>query len=146
MRIGELARRSGLKATTIRFYEGRGLLPEPSRDASGYRSYSDDSIEALRFVVTPSGLVYTRARRPGTGRQGRYRGAQVEVAAPWPGVVQAVMVAVGDSVQEEDDLLALESMKMITSVPAPAPGRVVAIHVSVGDVVAAGARLVTLER
>lgn len=51
MRIGELARRSGLKATTIRFYEGRGLLPEPSRDASGYRSYSDDSIEALRFVV-----------------------------------------------------------------------------------------------
>lgn len=70
----------------------------------------------------------------------------MDVAAPWPGVVQEVMVAVGDSVQEEDELLALESMKMITPVPAPAPGRVVAIHVNVGDVVTAGARLVTLER
>jgi biotin carboxyl carrier protein len=70
----------------------------------------------------------------------------VDVAAPWPGIVQEVMVAVGDSVQEEDELLALESMKMINPVTAPAPGRVTAIHVATGDVVAAGARLVTLER
>lgn len=51
MRIGELARRSGLKATTIRFYESRGLLPEPPRDVSGYRSYADDSLEALCFIA-----------------------------------------------------------------------------------------------
>ncbi|MDA0271314.1 MAG: acetyl-CoA carboxylase biotin carboxyl carrier protein subunit [Chloroflexi bacterium] len=70
----------------------------------------------------------------------------MDVAAPWPGIVQEVMVAVGDSVQEEDELLALESMKMINPVTAPAAGRVTAIHVAIGDIVAAGAPLVTLER
>ncbi len=65
MRIGELARRSGLKATTIRFYESRGLLPEPPRDVSGYRSYADDSLEALCFIANARGSGCPWTKSPG---------------------------------------------------------------------------------
>ena len=37
MKIGELARRSGLAASTIRFYESKGLLKAVSRQSNGYR-------------------------------------------------------------------------------------------------------------
>ena len=50
MRIGQLADRCGLTATTIRYYESIGLLVEPARTASGYRAYADDAIERLRFI------------------------------------------------------------------------------------------------
>lgn len=39
MKIGELARRSGLSAYTIRYYERIGLLPYADRDSSGRRDY-----------------------------------------------------------------------------------------------------------
>ncbi|MGC5627187.1 heavy metal-responsive transcriptional regulator [Georgenia sp. Z1344] len=50
MRIGELAGRTGLTTKTIRFYEQAGVLPEPDRQSSGYRSYDDDALTRLRFV------------------------------------------------------------------------------------------------
>ena len=33
--IGALSKRTGVKVTTIRFYEGRGLLPDPGRTGGG---------------------------------------------------------------------------------------------------------------
>lgn len=50
MRIGELARRSGVSATALRYYEQLGLLPEPDRTESGYRAYGDDAIDRLGFI------------------------------------------------------------------------------------------------
>ena len=50
MRIGELARRSGLAATALRFYEKAGLLPEPVRTASGYREYTAEVLPRLAFI------------------------------------------------------------------------------------------------
>ncbi len=47
MKIGELAKVSGLAAHTIRFYETKGLLPKANRNINGYRSYSDDSVQRL---------------------------------------------------------------------------------------------------
>ncbi len=41
MRIGELAGRLDLNTQTIRYYERIGLLPEPGRTESGYRSYGE---------------------------------------------------------------------------------------------------------
>jgi len=38
--IGQLARYAGVSTKTIRVYHAKGLLPEPSRDSSGYRRYS----------------------------------------------------------------------------------------------------------
>jgi DNA-binding transcriptional MerR regulator len=50
MRIGEVARSTGLEASAIRYYESHGIVPEPQRTAAGYREYSEDGIELLRFV------------------------------------------------------------------------------------------------
>jgi len=51
MRIGEVARRSGLSTATIRFYERRGVLPGPSRADNGYREYSGpDADRAATFA------------------------------------------------------------------------------------------------
>ncbi len=50
MRIGELARRAGVNVQTLRFYEREGLLPSPSRTASGYRAYSPADLERVRVI------------------------------------------------------------------------------------------------
>jgi len=50
VRIGELARRAGTTAKTLRFYEQAGLLPEPDRTPSGYRDYDPAVLDRLAFV------------------------------------------------------------------------------------------------
>jgi len=50
MKIGELAKVSGIAAHTIRFYETKGLLPKASRGMNGYRSYKDDSVQRLASI------------------------------------------------------------------------------------------------
>jgi DNA-binding transcriptional MerR regulator len=50
MKIGELARRGGTTAKTIRFYEQAGLLPAPTRTQAGYRDYGAEAIDRLEFV------------------------------------------------------------------------------------------------
>jgi MerR family copper efflux transcriptional regulator len=50
MRIGELARRSGLSASRIRFYEAHGLLPRAERSENGYRDYPNRVVETLRLI------------------------------------------------------------------------------------------------
>ncbi|OYV64346.1 MAG: hypothetical protein B7X07_06665 [Actinobacteria bacterium 21-64-8] len=50
MRIGEVAKRSGVSVKTIRYYEEIEVLGEPRRLASGYRDYDIDTIERLRFI------------------------------------------------------------------------------------------------
>ncbi|MEV8312434.1 MerR family transcriptional regulator [Streptomyces flavidovirens] len=48
-RISQLAERSGVPATTLRFYETAGLLPA-ERTTAGYRLYDDQSMERLAFI------------------------------------------------------------------------------------------------
>ncbi len=48
--IGELAGQAQVTIDTIRYYEKIGLLPTPGRLASGYRIYSPESLERLRFI------------------------------------------------------------------------------------------------
>lgn len=50
MRIGELARATGTKAETIRYYEREGILPVAERTDSNYRDYSADHLATLTFV------------------------------------------------------------------------------------------------
>ena len=51
MRIGELAQRSGTSTKAVRFYESRGLLPPPGREANGYREYTSTDLERTRLLV-----------------------------------------------------------------------------------------------
>ncbi len=56
MRIGELADHLGITTKAIRFYESIGLLPDPARTPSGYRSYEETDLERLVFVKTAQRL------------------------------------------------------------------------------------------
>jgi DNA-binding transcriptional MerR regulator len=50
MKIGELAKRSGLSAHTIRYYERIGLLPHPGRNQSGQRDYDASILIWIEFL------------------------------------------------------------------------------------------------
>ena len=50
MKIGEIAKQSGVSVDTVRFYERVGVLPEPARRPSGYREYESDTIERIRLT------------------------------------------------------------------------------------------------
>jgi DNA-binding transcriptional MerR regulator len=62
--IGQLARYVGVSTKTIRVYHAKGLLPEPERDASGYRRYSAaDAIELIKIrTLAESGVPLARIR------------------------------------------------------------------------------------
>ena len=47
--IGEVARQAGMRASRIRFYERRGILPAPER-VSGMRRYSPDVVRRLAII------------------------------------------------------------------------------------------------
>ncbi len=50
LRTGELAKRAGVNLGTIRFYERKGLLPEPRRAESGYRSFPPAAVRRVQFI------------------------------------------------------------------------------------------------
>jgi DNA-binding transcriptional MerR regulator len=56
MRIGHLAAITGLSASRIRFYEGRGLLPAAPRSANGYRDYPESAVGTLSFIERAQSL------------------------------------------------------------------------------------------
>ena len=54
-RISQLAERTGVPATTLRFYEAAGLLPA-ERTAAGYRVYGEEAVERLGFIAAAKQL------------------------------------------------------------------------------------------
>ncbi len=48
--IGDLSKKSGIKITTIRYYEGIGLLPVPERSQGGRRIYAQDDVRQALFI------------------------------------------------------------------------------------------------
>ena len=50
MKVNELSKRTGINLETIRYYEKQGILPEPKRQANGYRSYNEESVTQLIFI------------------------------------------------------------------------------------------------
>ncbi|MDZ7883656.1 MAG: heavy metal-responsive transcriptional regulator [Mycobacterium sp.] len=59
MRIGEVAAAAGLPTQTIRFYERKGLLPQPRRGTNGYRVYDAPTLTRLRFIRSGQGAGLT---------------------------------------------------------------------------------------
>jgi DNA-binding transcriptional MerR regulator len=51
----------GLPTRTIRFYERRGLLPEPRRAPNGYRAYEPSTLDRIRFIRTAQAAGLTLA-------------------------------------------------------------------------------------
>lgn len=54
--ISALSKQAGVPVKTIRYYEDVGLLPKPSRTASGYRLYTPDTTDRLHFIKKAQNL------------------------------------------------------------------------------------------
>ena len=59
MKIGELAERSGIPASTIRYYEKEGLLPKAQRGGNGYRVYQDGALDRLDLIQLGQNLGFS---------------------------------------------------------------------------------------
>jgi Hg(II)-responsive transcriptional regulator len=59
LKIGEVAKETGVGIETIRFYERKGLLDEPSRRPSGYRQYDVSIVARLQFIRRAKELGFT---------------------------------------------------------------------------------------
>lgn len=81
MKIGELSKRSGLSAHTIRYYERIGLLPRAHRDHSGHRDYDEailtwiDFLDRMKACGMPirEMLLYAALRAQGAGTEAERR-------------------------------------------------------------------------
>ena len=58
MNISDAAKKAGLPAKTIRYYEDIGLI-KPLRDANGYRAFRDSDVHKLTFLARARALGFT---------------------------------------------------------------------------------------
>lgn len=59
MRTKQVAAQAGVNTETLRYYERRGLLPEPPRTAGGYRDYPASAVRVLQFVQRSQALGFS---------------------------------------------------------------------------------------
>ncbi|MET0309483.1 MAG: helix-turn-helix domain-containing protein [Sphingomonas sp.] len=59
MKIGDLARATGTRVETIRYYEAEGLIPKPERSAANYRIYDQAHLARLSFIRRSRDLGFT---------------------------------------------------------------------------------------
>jgi MerR family transcriptional regulator, mercuric resistance operon regulatory protein len=57
--IGVLAKHSDVNVETIRYYQRRGLLQEPSKPSGGFRQYPQESVKRVRFIKRAQMLGFT---------------------------------------------------------------------------------------
>src|SRR6188472_3159421 len=78
MRVGEAAARAGVNIETLRYYERRGLLPEPERTPSGHRRYDEETVRFLRAIKEAQAVGFTLAEIAEYLRAGRRSGSPSE--------------------------------------------------------------------
>ena len=78
MRVGEVAERAGVNVETLRYYERRGLLPEPERTPSGHRRYDDETVRFLGAIKEAQAVGFTLAEIAEYLRAARRSGAPSE--------------------------------------------------------------------
>ena len=61
MRAGEVARRAGVNVETLRYYQRRGLLPEPTRMPGGHRRYDEETVRSLCAIKEAQAAGFTLA-------------------------------------------------------------------------------------
>lgn len=79
MRIGRVAKMTGLTPDAIRFYERNALLSPPPRTPGGFRQYGDADLETLAFIRRVQGLGFKLSEIRGLLR---LRGNRLHPCAP----------------------------------------------------------------
>ena len=59
LRSGQVAAAAGVNLQTLRYYERRGLLEEPTRSLGGHRLYPDEAVTTLRVIKAAQRLGFT---------------------------------------------------------------------------------------
>ena len=57
--IGRLADEAGVNVETIRYYQRRGLMPEPDKPSQGHRRYGAEAVKRVRFIKRAQVLGFT---------------------------------------------------------------------------------------
>ncbi|MFJ3486802.1 MerR family transcriptional regulator [Pseudomonas sp. NPDC090202] len=60
MRIGDVARRTGVSVDALRFYEEKGLI-RPQRSANGYRLYPEETLQLVGYIKLAQQLGFSLA-------------------------------------------------------------------------------------
>ncbi|TQM38030.1 MerR family transcriptional regulator [Pseudonocardia cypriaca] len=107
LRSGQLAEAAGVNVQTLRYYERRGLLPEPRRSLGGHREYGQDAVTVLRAIRGLARLGFTlteiaelievgshRGPRPGLRAAATAKLAEVEAKIDHLTRVRATLTAV----------------------------------------------------
>ena len=103
----------------------------------------DVQVEETNGAAVPAAPAAAPAPAPAAAPAGA-EGA-TKVAAPMPGTILKINVAVGQTVKSGDAVCVLEAMKMENDIPAPADGVVASVNVTTGATVQSGDILVTLK-
>jgi DNA-binding transcriptional MerR regulator len=59
MKTGEVAERAGVNIQTLRYYERRGLIAEPTRSVGGHRTYPPDTVTLIGVIKGAQRLGFT---------------------------------------------------------------------------------------
>ena len=118
--ISELAERSGVPATTLRYYEQAGLLPA-ARSANGYRRYTDDAVDRLALIRAGQhlGLPLTQIRDVLTVREG---GACAEVRGRLRPLLAARITLARERAAAVAGSIARLEQALAATEPDPVPG------------------------
>lgn len=133
-----------------------GQTYEVSSLPNGLFAVTVDGKRTTAAAVKHKGIVYVDLGRfqleltsasdaASSGGAGDSHRAKDKVFAPMPGRIVKIMVAVGDSVTERQQLVIVEAMKMENPVLAPSAGKVKAVHFSAGDQVDTDSPIVELD-
>jgi DNA-binding transcriptional MerR regulator len=59
LRAGQVAEAAGVNVETLRYYERRGIIPEPDRSLGGHRLYEEATVTTLRVIKAAQRLGFT---------------------------------------------------------------------------------------
>ena len=73
LRAGQVAETAGVNRETLRYYERRGLLPQPGRSPGGHRLYPQEAVTVLRVIKAAQRLGFTLDEVDDLLRMGQHR-------------------------------------------------------------------------
>jgi len=59
MKIGQIAKASGVRIDTLRYYEKEGLIKPAHRTDAGYREYDQNAVQQMRFILKAKSLGFS---------------------------------------------------------------------------------------
>ncbi len=122
-------------AGVLVFVEGRSYDVGVERRGTGYRVLLRDDVVEVELAAAAAG----------TGELRRATGGPARIAAPMPGKIVRVFVAIGQDVTAGQGLVVMEAMKMENELKAPRNGRVKELAVREGQAVETGAPIAVVE-